>query len=132
MDVEGTAYIGHVTFKFTKDVDRVNQRSLPSWLNDVKSMGPVEGLEFLRQKFQKRIYANRIKRAFFKKSEVHGGRVNDVYRNDIVQIAILLGRRRRIQIFYSKKMDFLTRCHRTKQHIESLHCEHNFMYIANC
>ena len=43
----------------------VEAADLPSWLNDVKSMGPVEGLEFLRQKFQKRIYANRIKRAFF-------------------------------------------------------------------
>ena len=67
----------------------VEADNLPSWLNDVKSMGPVEGLEFLRQKFQKRISAQSSKRAFFKKSEVHGGRVNDAYRNDIVQIAIL-------------------------------------------
>ena len=43
----------------------------------------------------------------FKKSEVHGGRVNDVYRNDIVQIAILApARRRRIQIFYILKNGF--------------------------
>ena len=68
----------------------VEAADMPTWLKDVKSMAPVEGLDFLRQKFQKRIYTNRIKRIFFKKSEVNGGRVNDVYRNDIVQIAILL------------------------------------------
>ena len=53
-----------------------------------KVYGSVEGLEFCKN--SKRIYTNRIKRIFFKKSEVNGGRVNDVYRNDIVQIAILL------------------------------------------
>ena len=62
---------------------------LPSWLKELSSMDPVDGLEFLRLKFKKRIYNNRIKRAFFKKSEVHGGRVNDVYRDDVVQVAIL-------------------------------------------
>ena len=35
------------------------------------------------------------------------------------------------KFLHSVKMDFLTRCHRTKQHIDP-HYEHNFMYIANC